>query len=54
MVNKTGKGRLGGVGLGLGGNCVCSNCGIVVAHQRAVPCIQQKCPKCGSNMARQQ
>ena len=53
MVNENGRGRLGGFGLGLGGNCVCPKCGEVVPHQRAVPCMQRSCPKCGSAMVRE-
>ncbi len=49
-----GIGRLGGFGLGPGGNCVCPKCGTVAQHKRGAPCTQQKCPKCGSNMTREQ
>ncbi|MEA3254468.1 MAG: hypothetical protein U9Q22_01370 [Candidatus Altiarchaeota archaeon] len=47
-----GRGRMGGGGLGLGGDCVCSKCGHKAAHQRGTPCNQQKCPKCGAAMMR--
>ena len=47
-----GGGRMGGMGLGPGGECVCPGCGEKVAHQRGVPCYQQKCPKCGQAMTR--
>ena len=47
-----GRGRMGGFGLGPGGECVCTNCGHTVPHQRGVPCYQMKCPKCGSPMTR--
>ncbi len=48
-------GRGGGRGRGLGpnGNCVCTNCGEKVPHQRGVPCNEQKCPKCGGMMVRE-
>lgn len=46
-------GRMGGKGLGLGGNCVCPNCGTTVPHQRQVPCTSVNCPKCGSRLVRQ-
>ena len=46
--------RGGGLGAGLGGVCVCPNCGKTLPHQRAVPCNQVKCPNCGSPMARQE
>jgi len=47
-----GRGRMGGFGLGLGGECICPKCGQKVAHQRGTPCYQQNCPKCGSKMTR--
>jgi len=48
-----GRGRMGGQGLGVGGNCVCPNCGATVAHKRGAPCYQINCPKCGTKMVRQ-
>ncbi len=49
-----GRGRMGGPqAAGPGGNCVCPNCGAVVAHQRGVACYQQVCPKCGAKLTRQ-
>ncbi len=49
-----GGGRMGGnrPGAGPSGYCVCPSCGAKVAHTRGVPCYQQKCPKCGSQMVR--
>ena len=47
-----GMGRMGGFGLGPAGECVCPKCGYKAPHQRAVPCYQQKCPKCGTAMTR--
>jgi len=49
-----GRGRMGGFGLGPGGECICTNpgCGTTAPHQRGVPCYQVKCPKCGSPMTR--
>jgi hypothetical protein len=47
-----GRGRMGGQSLGVGGECVCPNCGHRVAHQRGTPCYQIRCPNCGSPMAR--
>lgn len=50
-----GRGRMGGpYAAGPGGECQCTNpkCGYTVAHQRGLPCMQMKCPKCGSAMVR--
>jgi PHP family Zn ribbon phosphoesterase len=47
-----GRGKIGGFGLGPGGECVCPNCGYKMKHQRGMPCYQQTCPKCGSKMTR--
>lgn len=50
-----GRGRGGGpYAAGPGGNCICPSCGKTVPHQAGVPCYQQKCPKCGASMVRQQ
>ncbi len=48
-----GRGRMGGFGGGLGGECVCPACGATTPHERGVPCTQVNCPKCGAAMARQ-
>lgn len=49
-----GKGgrRMGGSGAGTGGECVCPACGAVAPHDRGVPCMSIKCPKCGKTMTR--
>ncbi len=48
-----GRGRMGGpFAAGPGGVCVCPECGYKSEHARGRPCSQQKCPKCGSPMAR--
>ncbi|MHC1567020.1 MAG: hypothetical protein ACXQT5_00950 [Candidatus Syntropharchaeia archaeon] len=47
-----GRGRMGGRGLGPGGECVCPNCGTRVPHKQGVPCFQESCPKCGTQMVR--
>lgn len=47
-----GRGRMGGKGLGAGGDCLCPKCGTMMPHERGVPCMQQKCPQCGSLMVR--
>jgi len=48
-----GRSKMGGAGLGTGGNCICPGCGKTVPHQRGVPCTSQKCPNCGTNMNRE-
>ncbi len=39
--------------MGAGGNCVCPKCGEKVPHQSGSPCIERKCPSCGSKMVRE-
>ena len=48
-----GRGMGGGRGAGPGGNCICPNCGQRVPHQAGVPCVQIKCPNCGTPMVRE-
>jgi len=49
-----GRGRKGGpLAGGVGGYCVCPNCGHREPHERGVPCIQVKCPQCGTGMIRE-
>ncbi len=47
-----GRGRMGGRSAGLGGECVCPNCGHRITHQRGTPCSQIRCPNCGAMMTR--
>ena len=48
-----GRGRQGGpVAGGPGGICICPKCKTRVQHEIGIPCTQQICPKCGSNMTR--
>lgn len=47
-----GRGRQGGMAAGLGGECVCPQCGHRQPHSRGVPCTQVMCPKCGVAMVR--
>jgi predicted DNA-binding protein (UPF0251 family) len=52
---RQGRGRMGGpYAAGPGGECQCTNsqCGYTAVHQPGVPCMQMKCPKCGSPMVR--
>jgi predicted DNA-binding protein (UPF0251 family) len=34
------------------GECICIKCGQIKSHTRGIPCYKEKCPKCGSQMAR--
>ena len=43
---------VGGPKQGDGGvdSCECSKCGAIAKHERGIPCLEQKCPKCGASM----
>ncbi len=45
-------GRMGGVGAGPGGRCVCPECGYEETQVRGHPCMDKKCPECGARMMR--
>lgn len=49
-----GPGRQGPYAAGPGGYCVCPSCGQRKAHRVGVPCYQEKCPKCGTQMIREE
>jgi len=59
MPNRDGTGPMGqgrGFGKGnpgLGGRCVCPQCGEKISHERGVPCNIVSCPKCGTKMVRE-
>ncbi len=48
-----GRGQGRGNAPGPGGSCVCPKCGNKVPHTRGKPCMEIKCPECGSPMARE-
>ncbi len=48
-----GRGRMGGsFAAGPGGECVCPNCGYREPQIKGSPCMNKKCPKCGTKMIR--
>ncbi len=49
-----GRGRMGGPkAAGPGGNCVCPKCDYKEPQVRGQPCMNKKCPKCGTKMRRE-
>jgi len=40
-------------GMGRGGMCICPRCSHKIPHRRGVPCQDERCPKCGSVMLRE-
>ncbi len=44
--------KRGPASAGPGGFCECPKCGTRTPHQIATPCINMKCPQCGSAMVR--
>lgn len=49
-----GKGQRGGaLAGGVIGLCRCPQCGHVEPHERGVPCVQKRCPNCGSILTRE-
>ena len=49
-----GRGRMGGpLSAGGIGTYLCPKSGEKEQHERGVPCVERKCPKCGTVMTRQ-
>lgn len=48
--NTGGRNRMGG--MGPGGQCLCPSCGTKAPHKAGIPCLEIKCPRCGSMMTR--
>ena len=49
-----GSGRMGGpYAAGPTGYCACPQCGHREWHERRIPCVQKKCPQCGTAMVRE-
>jgi hypothetical protein len=46
------KGRTGRMRGGVGGFCICPQCGMKIRHERGIPCAQIYCPQCDLPMAR--
>lgn len=47
-------GRMGGPRAGgPSGFCLCPQCGLREPHKRGVPCVERRCPKCGTSMTRE-
>lgn len=47
-----GGGKASGQGLGATGICACPKCGFEKSHRRGVPCMEERCPNCGSVLLR--
>jgi len=61
-MNGTTRGRRGQGGRGrkigplmgsVEGTCICPKCGHREPHKRGTPCMQVKCPQCGTGMIRE-
>jgi hypothetical protein len=49
-----GRGRVGDESNpGPSGSCICVGCGHEEPHDRGIPCVERKCPRCGKQMIRE-
>jgi len=47
------SGGQGGGAMGAGGSCLCPKCERRFPHQRGVPCLNERCPDCGTALVRE-
>lgn len=48
-----GRGSGGGRGLGAYGTCVCLKCGYSMVKKAGKPCLDERCPTCGTALVRE-
>jgi hypothetical protein len=48
---RSGSGR--GRGMGPSGDCICVKCGYSSPKKAGVPCLDERCPKCGTALVRE-
>lgn len=53
MRSDIGPGQENRTGKGIGGSCICPDCGYKEPHKRGAPCFQQRCPKCNKTLVRE-
>lgn len=52
-VRGVGRGLKGGMRMGPEGFCICPKCGHRGVHRPGAPCLEERCPSCGSAMIRE-
>ncbi len=53
MKTNRGSGQGNRIGMGVGGYCICPDCGYKESHKRGTPCFELKCPKCKKSLVRE-